>query len=129
MSAPIAIQQAPRSALRRLVARHPVMAFLVMAYTITSLLALTPIRTRLGPFILGFELWDSLSSIFGVALPAFLVMAAMHGWAGMSDLARRSFRWRVPLQWYFLALLGLAHRGDAVRQPDLRSGAAEGFGG
>jgi membrane protease YdiL (CAAX protease family) len=42
-------------------------------------------------------LWASLGTIFGVALPAFLVMAAMHGWAGVRDLA----------QWYLLALLGV----------------------
>jgi membrane protease YdiL (CAAX protease family) len=41
----------------------------------------------------------------GVALPAFLVMAAMHGRAGVRDLARRSLRWRVGLRWYLFALL------------------------
>jgi uncharacterized protein len=108
MSTPIAIQQqAPHSGLRHLVARHPVMAFLIMAYAITSLFTLPPIRTRLGAFLLDFELWDSLSTVFGVALPAFLLMAHLYGWAGVRDLARRSFRWRVGLQWYFLALLGL----------------------
>jgi uncharacterized protein len=108
MSTPIALEQsASRSALQRLVARHPVAAFLIMAYTITSAFALPPIRTRLGPFLLGFEFWDSFATIFGVALPAFLVVAAIHGKDGVRDLARRSFRWRVGLQWYFLALLGL----------------------
>lgn len=108
MSTPAAIQQfAPYSALRRLIARHPVAAFLVMAYTITSAFTLPPVRASLGILLLEFTLWDSLSSIVGVALPAFLVMAAMHGQEGMRDLARRSFRWRVGLQWYFVALLGL----------------------
>lgn len=108
MSTPTTIQQsASPSALRQLVARHPVAAFLIMAYTITSAFALPPIRIRLGTFLLGFELWDSLATICGVALPAFLVMAAMYGAAGVRDLARRSFRWRVGLQWYFLSLLAL----------------------
>lgn len=108
MSTPAAIQQfAPYSALRRLIARHPVAAFLVMAYTITSAFTLPPVRASLGILLLEFTLWDSLSTIVGVALPAFLVMAAMHGQEGMRDLARRSFRWRVGLQWYFVALLGL----------------------
>ena len=108
MSTSTAIQKsASPFALRRLVARHPVAAFLIMAYTITSAFALPPIRTRLGAFLLNFELWDSFATIFGVALPAFLVVAAIHGKDGVRDLARRSFRWRVGLQWYFLALLGL----------------------
>jgi len=34
-------------------------------------------------------------------------MAAMDGRAGVRDLVRRSFRWRVGLKWYFVALLGL----------------------
>jgi len=36
------------SALRRLVARHPVATFLVMAYTVESAFALPPIRTHLA---------------------------------------------------------------------------------
>jgi membrane protease YdiL (CAAX protease family) len=108
MSIPIALEQPhPHSALRRLVARHPVAAFLIMAYTITSAFTLPPIRTSLGAFLLEFSLWDSLATIFGVALPAFLVMAALHGRAGIRDLASRSFRWRVGLRWYFVVLLGL----------------------
>ena len=68
MSTPTTIQQsASPSALRRLVARYPVAAFLIMAYTITSAFALPPIRIRLGTFLLGFELWDSLGTIFGLA--------------------------------------------------------------
>ena len=108
MSTPATIQQsASPSALRRLVARHPVAAFLIMAYAITSTFTLPPIRAWLGMSLLGFTLWDSLATIFGVALPAFLVVAAMQGKDGVRDLARRSFRWRVGLHWYFLALLGL----------------------
>lgn len=87
--------------------RHPVATFLVMAFTITSAFTLPPVRTRLGTFLLEFTLWDSLATIFGVALPAFLVVTALHGKDGVLDLARRSFRWRVGLRWYFLALLGL----------------------
>jgi membrane protease YdiL (CAAX protease family) len=48
-----------------------------------------------------------LEHLFSVALPAFLVVAAMHGKAGVRDLARRSLRWRVGARWYLIALLGL----------------------
>ena len=34
-------------------------------------------------------------------------MAALHGRAGVRDLARRSLRWRVGARWYLIALLGL----------------------
>lgn len=99
-------QPAPYSTLRRLVARHPVAAFLVMAYTVYFAFALPPVRTYLGIF-LDQPLWSVLGTLFGSALPAFLVMAALHGRAGVHDLARRCLRWRVGVRWYLVALLGL----------------------
>src|SRR4051812_10382627 len=108
MSAPnTARQPVLHSALRRLVARHPVAAFLVMVYTVNTAVALVPVLTRRD--ILPFDLapYDSLGHIFGVALPAFIVVAAMSGKTGVRDLARRSLRWRVGVHWYLIALLGL----------------------
>jgi membrane protease YdiL (CAAX protease family) len=78
-----------------------------MAYTITCLVALPPVRTHTDILPFDKPFWESLGTIFGVALPAFLVMAAMHGRAGVLDLARRSFRWRVGVRWYLVALLGV----------------------
>jgi len=84
-----------------------VAAFLVMAYTITPAFLLQTIWRPADILPLGFSLWDSLGTIFGVALPAFLVMAAIHGRAGVRDLASRSLRWRIHPPWYFIALFGL----------------------
>lgn len=108
MSTPTATQQLARhSALRRLVARHPVAAFLIMVYAVTYALGLSPFLTQVDILPFNFPLWAVLAHLFGVALPAFLVMAAMHGRAGVRDLARRSLRWRVGARWYLFALLGL----------------------
>lgn len=108
MTTPTATQQpAHHSAFRRLVARHPVAAFLVMVYAVSIVSVLPSVRTPPGSLPSGLSLSDSLGTIFGVALPAFLVLAAVHGRAGVRDLARRSFRWRVGLRWYLFALLGL----------------------
>jgi hypothetical protein len=52
-------------------------------------------------------MWGSLGTIFGVALAAFLVVAATDGQAGVRDLARRSLRWRVSVRWYLVALFGM----------------------
>ena len=100
-------QSASYSFIRRLVAHHPVAAFLVMAYTITPTFLLQTFWRPANILPLGFSLWDSFGTIFGVALPAFLVMAAIHGRAGIRDLASRSLRWRVHPRWYFIALFGL----------------------
>jgi uncharacterized protein len=108
MSVPAATRQpAPRSALRRLVVRHPVAAFLVMVYTVNSTVALVPVLTRRDILPFDLALYDSLGHIFGVALPAFIVVAAMSGMAGVRDLARRSLRWRVGVRWYLIALFGV----------------------
>jgi len=108
MSTSTATQQpAPLSIIRRLLARHPVAAFLVMAYTVSFAFTLTPIRAQLDILPPELPLWGSLGTIFGVALPAFLVIAAMHGQAGVRDLARRCLRWRIGARWYLLTLLGL----------------------
>jgi membrane protease YdiL (CAAX protease family) len=110
MSTPAAIQQpAHPSTLTRLVARHPVATFLIMAYTVSIAIAFVRLRTNgdidQSPsyqYLVGF-----LEHLFSVALPAFLVVAALHGKDGVRDLARRSLRWRVGARWYLMALLGL----------------------
>ena len=104
-------QPASHSALRRLVARHPVAAFLALVYTLYSAFAYAPvllpwlIRRDIVPFNL--VVFSSLGHNFGVALPAFLVIAALHSRAGVRDLARRCFRWRV----------GVRERGQSTLPP------------
>src|SRR5215218_7700751 len=67
MSAPPATRQpAPRSALRRLVARHPVAAFLIMVYTVNTAVALVPVLTRRDILPFGLAPYESLGPIFGV---------------------------------------------------------------
>jgi uncharacterized protein len=83
-------------------ARRPVLAFLLMAYTIAWALQFVAFR-----FGLSFRLATAISVIFGLALPAFLVTAAVSGKAGILDLLGRDFRWRVGLRWYLIAILGL----------------------
>ncbi len=96
-------QPTPSSLLRRVVARHPVVAFLVMAYTLgwSTLFA--------ANYLLGlpFLLSSSLLTVVGLALPAFLVRAAMNGKRGVLDLLSRCLRWRVGIGWYLLAFPGL----------------------
>ena len=109
MSTPTAIQQpAPHSAFRRLVARRPVAAFLIMAYAVSITIAFVRLRTISdiqSPF--NQYLWGFFEHLFSVALPAFLVVASMHGKAGVLALARQSLRWRAGARWYLIALFGV----------------------
>src|SRR5438874_7406619 len=98
---------APHSALRRLGARHPVAAFLVMVYAVNIAIVLPPVLTRHDIWPFDQALSAPLGHIFGSAVPAFLVVAAMHGRAGVRDLARRCLRWRVGARWYLFALLSV----------------------
>jgi membrane protease YdiL (CAAX protease family) len=108
MTTPAATPQpAPHSALRRLVVRHPVATFLVMVYAINTAVALSPLLTRRDILPFGLAPYDSLGHIFGVALPAFIVVAATSVKTGVRDLASRSLRWRVGVRWYLVALFGM----------------------
>ena len=103
-------QPAPHATLRRLVARHPATAFLVMAFAFgwTTLLPLLLSERGFGvlPIDPPVTVFQFLASIIGLTLPAFLVAAATGGAAGVRDLLRRALRWRVGVHWYLIALLG-----------------------
>lgn len=100
------------SLLRRLVVRRPVLVFLVMAFVFGWGGMVPLLLSESGPFgVLPVELpWKpfaAILSVFGLALPAFLVTAATDGKEGVRNLLRRIFRWRVGVHWYFVALFGL----------------------
>ncbi|HZG64246.1 MAG TPA: CPBP family intramembrane glutamic endopeptidase [Rubrobacteraceae bacterium] len=97
-------QQTSSSSLKGLVARHPVAAFLVMAFTFGWTIQFVGVYFDFG---LSLRIASSIGVIFGLALPAFLVTAAVSGKAGVRDLLGRCLRWRVGIHWYLLALLGL----------------------
>src|SRR5262245_33352559 len=104
-------QPASHSTLRRLVARHPARAYLVLAFGLawTSMVPLLLSARGFGvlPIELPVKLFTALTSFVGLALPAFIVTAATDGKAGVHNLLWRCLRWRVGVQWYLVALFGL----------------------
>jgi membrane protease YdiL (CAAX protease family) len=113
MSAPNSAtrQPAPYSPLRGLVARHPAVAFLVLAFWFgwTSLIPILLSENGFGvlPIELPLTVVQTLATVLGLALPAFLVTAATRGKKGVRDLLGRLLRWRVGLHWYLFVLFGL----------------------
>jgi membrane protease YdiL (CAAX protease family) len=94
------------SPLRSWIVRHPIATFLVLVYATTTALVFVP-RALTEPGLLpgGATPHGALENVLGSAVPAFVVAALVSGKAGVRDLARRSFRWRVPLRWYLISLL------------------------
>jgi uncharacterized protein len=89
------------------VSRHPIVAFLVIGNGVYLAAALSPplVEAKVLPFDL--PLFAVVGTIFGVGLAAFAVTGASDGWSGVRDVARRSLRWRVPVRWYPITLLGV----------------------
>jgi membrane protease YdiL (CAAX protease family) len=88
-------------------ARHPIAAFLLIGNGVYLAAALTPSLVEASVLPLDLPLFAVVGGILGVGLAAFVVTGAADGWPGVSDLARRSLRWRVPVRWYPIALLGV----------------------
>jgi uncharacterized protein len=94
------------SPLRSWIIRHPIATFFVLVYATTTSLVFVP-KGLTEPGLLpgGATPHGILENVLGSAAPAFIVTALVTGKAGVWDLARRSFRWRVPLRWYLISLL------------------------
>jgi membrane protease YdiL (CAAX protease family) len=93
------------SSLLRGVARHPVVAFMVIGLATGFAVGVIPPIVDSGILPLDLPLHGLISSVLGVALAAFVVTYALSGRAAVADLVRRSLRWRVPPRWYLIALL------------------------
>jgi uncharacterized protein len=96
-------------------ARHPVVTFIVLAYTISWLCWLPLLADRQD--IVGWSASTYLHLLGGLgpAIAALVVTAAVAGRAGGLDLLRRAVTWRGRLRWLALALLGpLALFGVAI---------------
>ena len=104
-------QPTTHSTLRRLVARHPATAFLVMAFGFgwTSLIPILLSENGFGvlPIELPLTVVQTLATVLGLAVPAFLVTAATGGKEGVRDLLSQLLRWRVGVSWYLIAIFGL----------------------
>ncbi len=92
------------AALLRIIARHPVVSFMVLGLGAGFLTVAIPpiVHTKILPS--GLPMHGFLGGVLGVGFAAFLVTAALAGRDGVVDLAHRSLRWRVPVRWYWVAL-------------------------
>jgi CAAX protease family protein len=96
---------APKS-LKRLLQRHPLFFYFLMAYVISWVVFI--------PYVLAE--WDILQGdyilfyilhTFGPALAAIAMTAIIAGRTGLHELRQRIRQWRAPWQWYLFILLGI----------------------
>lgn len=103
---------AATSALRWWIERHPILAYLILAYAVSWAIFLVPLLSREGLGVVPIdvppvELFILLVAVVGLAGSAFAITAIVDGRAGVRALASRYVRWRVGVQWYLFALFGL----------------------
>lgn len=131
-------EPASGSRLKQWVTRHPVFAYLILAYAVSWAIFLVPFLSKEGTSLLSYDVppiqvFILLVSIIGLAGSAFTVTAFADGRAGVRVLASRLVRWRVGIVWYLVAFFGLflvalvgiivvygmAPIGALMRQPSL----------
>ncbi len=111
-------QPTTSSPIKRLISRHPLTAFFVIAFAgewIAFLplvlaqngLSLFPYTIpEIGPYPPSYW-FGALGAILGPSLASFTVTAITAGKAGVRQLLRRYVIWRVGLRWYLLVLVGV----------------------
>jgi membrane protease YdiL (CAAX protease family) len=113
----IASQPAASSPIKRLIRRHPLIAFFVIAFAGEWIAWLPLILAQNGLGLLPYTIpnlvyppsywFAALSSITGPTLASFVVTAIMSGKAGVRQLLWRYALWRVGLRWYLLLFVGV----------------------
>src|SRR6266480_3090626 len=106
------------SPLTRLITRHPLIAFFVLAFAGTWIAFLPLVLAQNGMGLLPYTIpeigpyppsyiFAALGALLGPTLASFTVTAITTGKAGVRQLLRRYVIWRVGLRWYLLVLVGV----------------------
>lgn len=95
--------------MRSLARRHPLAAFLLLAFAAAALIFAIPLLSSAGIGVIDLELPGAtpfvLLAAIALAVAAFVTTALAEGRDGVRDLRRRTFRLRVHAGWYPFALL------------------------
>jgi uncharacterized protein len=99
----------PAFVLNSLLARHPLVAYFLVAFGFSWLMFLPGLLTYYGVLNLSPYVLRSLAitGLLGPTLSGFVMTAVIEGKRGIGRLLRRIVRWRVELRWYLFAIVGL----------------------
>src|SRR5947209_1951293 len=106
------------SPLKRLIERHPLIAFFAIAFAGEWIVTLPLVLAQNGLGLFPYTIPDvgpypvsyyfaALAAMAGPTLASFTVTAITGGTAGVRQLLRRYVLWRVGLRWYLLVLVGV----------------------
>jgi len=104
-------QAATSPLLKRLIVRHPLVAFFVIAFAGTWIVWLPLVLAQDGLGVLSYTVPEDVSNLLftlgiiaGPTLSALITTAVTSGKAGLWQFLRRYIQWRVGLRWYLLIL-------------------------
>ena len=104
--------------MRSLARRHPIGAFLAFAYSASAAIFTIPFLSKAGIGVIDLELPGIapfiLLSAISLVVSAFVATALADGRAGVRDLRKRVFRFRVNPVWYPAALFALPVAAVAI---------------
>lgn len=97
---------------KRLLNRHPLLAYFVLAFLVAWIVWLPLVLSQSGigllPYTVSFtDAFNPLVGFAGITLVAFVVTAATEGRAGVRRFRSQILRWRIGVRWYLLVLLGM----------------------
>jgi membrane protease YdiL (CAAX protease family) len=104
---------APHGGLKGLLARHPLVSFFVLAYSLTWLAWSPWYLSEDGIGLLPYDgegvsdYLNTVALIVGPTLSAFIMTGVTEGREGVRRLVRRIVLWRVGFRWYLFVLLGI----------------------
>lgn len=118
IATPTQTQSTKTPILKRLIIRHPLIAFFVIAFSGTWIAFLPLVLAQNGMSLLPYTIpeigpyppsywFAALGALLGPTLASFTVTAITTGKAGVQQLLRRYVIWRVGLRWYLLVLVGV----------------------
>ena len=111
-------QPTTSSSIKRLIRRHPLIAFFIIAFAGEWIVTLPLVLAQNGVGLLPYTIpeiglvplsyWFAvLAAIAGPTLASLTVTAVTTGKGGMRQLLRRYVLWRVGIRWYLLVLVGV----------------------
>ena len=112
--------------MRSLARRYPIATFLAIAYTASAAIFAIPFLSKAGIGVIDLELPGAAPFILlcaiALVVSAFVTTALADGRAGVRDLRKRVFNFKVSPKWYAVALVALP--GVAVATAVVASGTA-----